>query len=123
MAGISTPMAKSQREPCSGAGASAAWVPVVARVSIELPVLLATAMAPSEQVGAGLKEVEMLQVRATVEGLRPPKGLIVMVDCPDAPGATESDVGEDDRLKSGTAAPTTKLTTLEVLTLKLPSPL
>jgi len=86
-------------------------------------VLLATEIDPSEQVGAGLKVVEMLQVRATVEGLRPPKGLIVIMDCPDAPAATESDVGEDDRLKSGTAAATTKLTTLEVLTLKLPSPL
>jgi hypothetical protein len=104
MAGISTPMAKSQREPCSGAGASTAWAPVVATVSIELPLLLATAVAPSEQVGAGLKVVETLQVRATVEGLRPPTGLIVMVDCPDAPGATESEAGEDDRPKSSAAA-------------------
>jgi hypothetical protein len=97
---------------------------VVETVSTELPALLATEMAPSEQVGAGLKVVEMLQLRATVEGLRPPSGLTVIVDCPDAPAATDSDAGEDDRLKLGAAAAaTTTLTTPELLGLKLPSPL
>jgi hypothetical protein len=85
----------------------------VATVRAEVPVLFATEIVPSEQVGAGLAAVETLQVRATVEGLRPPKGLIVIIDCADFPGATEDgNSAPAERLKSG--AVNTKLTTVEI---------
>jgi hypothetical protein len=83
--------------------------------------LFATEIVPSEQVAAGLTEGETLQVRATPDGLSPFNGVIVMAALADAPGATEDgDSAEDERLKSG--AFTGRLTTLEVLLLKLPSP-
>jgi hypothetical protein len=90
-------------------------------VRVEVPALFATEIVPSEQVGAGLVEGEMLQVRATAEGLSPPTALLIaIVDCADFPGATESDAGVAERLKSGAA--TTRLITVEVLRLKFPFP-
>jgi hypothetical protein len=90
-------------------------------VRVDVPVFLATETAPMEQVGAGLAVGEILQERATAEGLRPPSGLIVILDCADFPDATESESGAATRLKSG--AVTTRFAAVEALLLKLPSPL
>jgi hypothetical protein len=85
--------------------------------------LFATEIVPSEQVTAGLLEGETVQARATVEGLSPPTGLeIVTFDCADAPGATEEgDKAVAERLKPGEV--TGRLSAVEVLAMKLPSPL
>src|SRR5580658_8807680 len=96
---------------------------MVVTVNTEAPVLFVTEIAPNEQVGAGLAPVDTLQVSATFVGSNPPTGLIVIVDVADAPGVTEDDGDRApaETLKSG--ATTTRLTLLEVLTLKLLSPL
>ena len=91
-------------------------------VNTEAPVLFVTEIAASEQVGAGLAPVDTLQVSATVVGFNPPTGLIVIVDVADAPGVTEDgDRVPAETLKSG--ATTSRLTPVDVLTLKLLSPL
>lgn len=91
-------------------------------VNIEIPLLFATEIAPSEQVGAGLTLVDTLQVKATALGFNPPTGLIVIVEVADAPGLTEGGVKvPGETLKSG--ATTARLTAVEMLTLKLLSPL
>src|ERR1019366_4364330 len=97
--------------------------PAVVTVSVDVPTLLATVIGPSEQVAAGVTAgVTLHLVRTTVAGSSPPNGLIVIVDCADPPGATEDGTSAPaERLKSG--AVTTRLTTVDVLTLKLPSPL
>ena len=96
---------------------------MVVTVSTEAPVLFVTEIAPSEQVGAGLTPVETLQISATVVGFNPPTGLMLIVDVADAPGVTEDDGDRApaETLKSG--ATTVRVTTLEVLTVKLLSPL
>jgi hypothetical protein len=96
-------------------------VPAVVTVRVDVPVLLTTETAAMEHAGAGLGEGEILQVRVTPEGLRPLTGLIVIFDCAEFPGATESASGAATRLKSG--AVTIRLATDEALLLKLPSPL
>jgi hypothetical protein len=121
IAGIIRPIAKSLPEPRLSTGTSAACAPLVATVSTDVPVLFATEIVPSEQVGAGLDPFDTLQVSATVDRLSPPSGLIVIVDFADAPGATEAgNRVPAEMLKSG--AVTTKLTAVEVLPLKLLSP-
>ena len=89
-------------------------------VRVEVPVLFATEIPPSEQVADGLAAGEMLQLSTTVDGSSPPTGLIAMVEVADAPGITESDGAEGERLKSG--AVTTRLTPVDVLALKFVSP-
>lgn len=85
-------------------------------MSVEVPALLATETAASEQVAAGLTAGETLQVSATVDELSPPEGVIVMVDFADAPGATEAgDSAVAERAKAG--AVTARLIAVDVLTL------
>jgi hypothetical protein len=85
-------------------------------VRVALPLPFATAIAPSEQVAAGVTAGVTLQLRATVEGFSPPTGVIVTVEVTEAPGATESEAGEAASPKSAAIeVVTTKLTTVEEL--------
>ena len=115
--GIIRPRKSFTPEACKPVGdASAACGPAVATLSVEVPALLATETAASEQVAAGLTAGETLQVSATVDELSPPEGVIVMVDFADAPGATEAgDSAVAERAKAG--AVTARLIAVDVLTL------
>ena len=122
MAGIISPSMKSVPEPILPAGdVSAAVGPAAVTVRVAVPALFATEMAASEHVAAGVTAGEILQVRATVDGSSPPKGVTVTVDCADFPGAIEDGLSApEERPKSGAA--TARFTALEVLAVKLVSP-
>jgi hypothetical protein len=93
--------------------------PVVDTVSVAVPVSLATAIVPTEQVGAGLCVGLTLHVNVTPDGLNPFEGEMVMLAVADCPGETEAgDSAAADSLKSAVT-----LIALEVLALKLLSPL
>ena len=91
IAGIAKPSAKSPFHGVFSPGSNAACGPVVLSVSVDVP---AFETEFNEQVGAGETAGVMLQARLTVEGLRPPAGVIVTVDVADAPGATDTDDGD-----------------------------
>lgn len=101
--------------------ARADCAPAAAIVRVDDPALFVTVTLPNEQVGAGVFTGEMLQVSATPDGLSPPDGVIVMVDVTEAPGATDNEGAEDERVKLGVAI--ARLMTAEVLARKLASPL
>jgi uncharacterized membrane protein len=63
------------------------WTAAVAAVVLTVRVAVVVADAGSEQTGAGLFVVVMLQVRFTVP-VNPPVGLMVIVDVPEVPGDT-----------------------------------
>jgi hypothetical protein len=92
-------------------------------VRMDVPVLFVPIeIGPSEHVTGWLTAGVTLHASVRAEGLSPPVRFTVMVDFADAPGATEDGDGVvAERLKLG--ASTTTLTTVDVLTLKLPSPL
>jgi hypothetical protein len=87
--------------------ACAAVVPTV-RAEVTGAPLVVTEAGLSEQVGAGLATVIMLQPKLTVP-LKPPDGARVIVEVADPPAVTDAGKGEAERLKSG-AACTVKLT-------------
>jgi hypothetical protein len=88
----------------------------VATVSVEDPTLFANEIVPSEHVAAGLVTGVTLQLSATLDGLRPPVGLMVMVEVDGVPGATEAgDSAEAESPKPGAA--TIRLIPVDVLTL------
>jgi hypothetical protein len=91
-------------------------------VSIAVPVPLVTEIAPREHVAAGFETGATLQVSARADGVSPPDVLIVTVDFAEAPGATgDGDAALAERLNAGAAME--RLIAVEVLGLKLPSPL
>src|SRR5580700_9126537 len=92
-------------------GAAEAWAAVVLTVKVEVtgaPLVVIGAAGFSEQVGAGLAVVIMLQVIVTVP-LKPPEGAKVTVEVADPPAVTGPGKGEAERLKSGTTC-TVRLT-------------
>jgi hypothetical protein len=111
IAGIIRPKAK---KPFESAGESSfAWDPAAVTVRVDDPALFATVIDPSEHVGAGAVAGEMLQVSATWDGFNPPDGVILMVEVADAPGATDKDTDEGERVNPGAA--TARLNMAEVL--------
>ena len=90
-------------------GAAEACAAVVRTVKVEVtgaPTAIEAGF--SEQVGAGLAVVIMLQLIVTVP-LKPPEGAKVTVEVADPPAVTGPGKGEAERLKSGTTC-TVKLT-------------
>jgi hypothetical protein len=93
----------------------------VLTVSVAEPVPLATVIAPILHVAAGFTTGETLQPRVTVEGSRPPEGVIVTVACAELPGTTDPrDEPGNDRLNDEVV--TTTVDVLDVLPLKFESP-
>jgi hypothetical protein len=78
MAGIKNPNARNTPDLLASA-ACAAVEPVVDTVSVAVPVLFDTEIAPTEQAGAGVCAVEMLQVNVTPDGLNPFDGEMVIL--------------------------------------------
>jgi hypothetical protein len=91
-------------------GAAEACAAVVLTVKVEVTgaPLVAIEAGFSEQVGAGLAVVIMLQLMVTVP-LKPPEGAKVTVEVADPPAVTGAGKSEAERVKSGTAC-TVKLT-------------
>lgn len=95
---------------------------VVATLNVAVPRPPDTETGLIEQVTGEVTTGLTEQLRLTVEGLRPPDGLIVIVHCAEPPSCTVvGDSGAEDRLKFG--ALTVSFRALEVLPLKLLSPL
>ena len=87
-------------------------------VAAAVPVPFATEILPMEHVAAGLAAGAILHVKVTPAASNPFDGVIVTVEVADWPDETEDgDTVEADRLKSAAT-----LTALEVLALKLVSP-
>ena len=114
-AGIISPNARNASHLLLPENADADCAAVVVSVSVEVPV---PEIVPREHFGAGVAAGVIAQLRATIEGLSPPTGVIVIIDVADAPAATVTDGGDEVRLNpSGMAASaTTSLKTGEVLT-------
>ena len=91
-----------------GAAEACAAVVLTVRVEVTGAPLVVTEVGFSEQVGAGLAAVIMLQAKFTVP-LKPADGAKVMVEVAEPPAATDAGNGEAERLKSG-APCTVKLT-------------
>ena len=115
IAGTISASANIVPEPFCPAGvASAACGPAVVTVSLAVPTLFATEIAPTAHVAAGVVAGVTLQLRATVDGFSPPTAVTVTLELADEPGATEGgDRVPADRLKPG--AVTIKFSTGEVL--------
>ena len=123
IAGIIKPTAR--RIPFSWfpqGSATPACGPAVVMVSVAVPVLLATEIAPKEQVAGELTAGVMLQPSVRAEGFIPPAPVIVTVAFVEAPGAiVEGDGVLAEMLKFG--AFTIRLTTCDALALNVLSPL
>src|ERR1700693_668405 len=87
----------------------------VAAVVVTVSVAVVVAEAGSEQTGAGLAVVVMLQVRFTV-AVNPPEGTMLIVEVVEAPTATVAEVGVAVSVKLPAAAAVTTSETVVVLT-------
>ena len=88
-------------------------------VSLAMPIPFETEVAATAHVGAGVAAGVMEQVRATPDTSNPFEGVTLMMDVADEPGATE----DGDNAAAETVKPTVTDTALDVLALKLSSPL
>jgi hypothetical protein len=108
--------------------------PVAVTVMVEVPAVAVDAAVkvsvdepePGDAMDAGLNAavtpVGRPEAERAIAELNPPETAVVMVELPVLPAATESEVGEADRVKAGVAAAVTVSETVAVWVMPPPVP-